>query len=314
MNEPLTSTVYFKKGLLDYETSKLSDANTDDYIVGDRVWVNGIKPGYIQYIGETHFGPGDWAGIVLDEPTGKYDGSVGTKRYFYCEPKRGIFCRLEKLSRYPENGAGSPDSGISGSPGRRSYYCRSPRLSSSPRIPSSPRFSSYYRSLNDHKSETITRRTPDGKYSTTTTFHTRDYSPTRSLSPVSGRDTFQTYSLPKRPAKTITKVSQTTTTVDGPVGMGPLKVGDKVFVNSSKGVLGGRLRYLGKTDFSSGYWAGVQLDEPMGKNDGAYKLCLFNCRYFYCPHLYGLFAPAYKVVKADPKRMTTITKVTRVNP
>jgi len=32
--------------------------------------VGGTKPGQIAYIGETNFGLGDWAGIVLDEPIG----------------------------------------------------------------------------------------------------------------------------------------------------------------------------------------------------------------------------------------------------
>lgn len=40
-------------------------------MIGDRVWVGGTKPGIIAYIGETKFAPGDWAGIVLDEPIGK---------------------------------------------------------------------------------------------------------------------------------------------------------------------------------------------------------------------------------------------------
>lgn len=45
--------------------------DTDSFIVGDRVWVRGTKPGRIAFIGETHFSPGDWAGIVLDEPIGE---------------------------------------------------------------------------------------------------------------------------------------------------------------------------------------------------------------------------------------------------
>lgn len=45
--------------------------DTDSFIIGDRVWVGGTKPGAIAYIGETQFAPGDWAGVVLDEPIGK---------------------------------------------------------------------------------------------------------------------------------------------------------------------------------------------------------------------------------------------------
>lgn len=45
--------------------------DTDSFIIGERVWVGGTKPGQIAYIGETQFAPGDWAGIVLDDPIGK---------------------------------------------------------------------------------------------------------------------------------------------------------------------------------------------------------------------------------------------------
>ncbi|XP_055339775.1 CAP-Gly domain-containing linker protein 1-like isoform X2 [Paramacrobiotus metropolitanus] len=75
--------------------------DTEGFIVGDRVWVHGTKAGKIQFIGETKFAPGEWAGIVLDEPTGKNDGSVNGVRYFQCEANRGVFVRLHKLSRVP---------------------------------------------------------------------------------------------------------------------------------------------------------------------------------------------------------------------
>lgn len=61
--------------------------------------MNGNKPGYVQFLGETQFAPGQWAGIVLDEPIGKNDGSVAGVRYFQCEALRGIFTRPSKLSR-----------------------------------------------------------------------------------------------------------------------------------------------------------------------------------------------------------------------
>ena len=79
--------------------------DTDSFIIGERVYVDGIKPGRIQFIGETKFGPGDWAGVFLDEPLGKNDGSVGKTRYFTCEPKHGVFSRLYRLTREPIEGA-----------------------------------------------------------------------------------------------------------------------------------------------------------------------------------------------------------------
>ena len=46
------------------------------------MWVGGTKPGRIDFLGETKFAPGEWAGVVLDEPVGKNDGSVGGVSYF----------------------------------------------------------------------------------------------------------------------------------------------------------------------------------------------------------------------------------------
>ncbi|XP_017954160.1 restin homolog isoform X3 [Drosophila navojoa] len=93
--------------------STVLTANTEQFIIGQRVWVGGLRPGQIAYIGETHFAPGDWAGIVLDEPNGKNDGCVSGKRYFQCEPKRGIFSRLTRLTTYPLSGAVTPTSPLS---------------------------------------------------------------------------------------------------------------------------------------------------------------------------------------------------------
>lgn len=45
-----------------------------------------------------------------------------------------------------------------------------------------------------------------------------------------------------------------------------LKIGDRVLVSGSKP---GILKYVGDTDFAKGTWAGVELDEALGKNDGA---------------------------------------------
>lgn len=47
------------------------------------------------------------------------------------------------------------------------------------------------------------------------------------------------------------------------------KVGDRVVITSTTGVRHGILRFVGKADFADGVWAGVELDDPTGKNDGS---------------------------------------------
>lgn len=42
-----------------------------------------------------------------------------------------------------------------------------------------------------------------------------------------------------------------------------------MIVQSSQGSKPGTLRYLGPTEFANGEWAGVELDDPLGKNDGS---------------------------------------------
>lgn len=56
----------------------------------------------------------------------------------------------------------------------------------------------------------------------------------------------------------------------------------------------GTIRYGGTTEFHSGQWAGVELDEEIGKNDGSYG----GIRYFTCKTKYGLFVPMHRISKA----------------
>ncbi|XP_055300494.1 restin homolog isoform X15 [Sitodiplosis mosellana] len=106
-NESETSADKMRRQSDEYSRSHLADqgvvltTDTDQFIIGQRVFVGGHRPGQIAFIGETHFAPGDWAGIVLDDTSGKNDGCVSGKRYFQCEPKRGIFSRLTRLTLEP---------------------------------------------------------------------------------------------------------------------------------------------------------------------------------------------------------------------
>ncbi|XP_030598228.1 CAP-Gly domain-containing linker protein 1 isoform X3 [Archocentrus centrarchus] len=218
-------------------TSPVQDGNTD-FKIGERVWVNGNKPGYVHFVGGTQFAPGQWAGIVLDEPIGKNDGSVAGVRYFQCEDGRGIFTRPSKLSKtaLPEKetngGQASPAQGVSAA------------------------------------SET----TPAG---------------TASAAPGTGIKTGGALNRMLTSSESVSNLSDPDSMKKN---RRELRLGDRVLVGGTKA---GVVRFLGETDFAKGEWCGFELDEPLGKNDGA----VAGTRYFQCMPRYGLFAPVHKVTR-----------------
>ena len=95
---------------------------TDQYRVGQVIELNDGRTATVAFAGTTQFAPGDWVGVVFDEPSGKNDGSVQGQRYFECEHGYGMFLRptgvgkiLEqpKAKARPPTAAGSARASVS---------------------------------------------------------------------------------------------------------------------------------------------------------------------------------------------------------
>lgn len=66
--------------------------------LGQRVSIdNGRFEGILKYYGRVQFQEGLWAGVELDQPLGKNDGSISGIRYFHCSPNHGIFVGVHRI-------------------------------------------------------------------------------------------------------------------------------------------------------------------------------------------------------------------------
>ena len=59
--------------------------------------------GTLQFCGATEFAGGIWAGVALDEPEGKNDGTVKGVTYFRCPFNHGVFVPPNKLAKAGKN-------------------------------------------------------------------------------------------------------------------------------------------------------------------------------------------------------------------
>lgn len=64
-----------------------------DFEFGQTVELQDGRIAVVRFVGDTHFAPGDWVGVELDDDSGKNDGAVQGQRYFDCPPGRGMFVR-----------------------------------------------------------------------------------------------------------------------------------------------------------------------------------------------------------------------------
>lgn len=104
----------------------------------------------------------------------------------------------------------------------------------------------------------------------------------------------------------VTTKPQAAASLPPPPAETQLKLGTKVLVD---GVKPGTLMFNGPTQFASGSWVGVYLDEPEGKNDGSVK----GVQYFQCPPLHGVFTRSAKLTVLQQSKPPP-TKVAQMGP
>jgi dynactin 1 len=79
-----------------------------------------------------------------------------------------------------------------------------------------------------------------------------------------------------------------------------IPIGSIVDISLGRGVV----RFCGTTSFAIGKWVGIELSEPVGKNDGSVK----GVSYFSCPPSYGVFVkPSQVKIVQDPPSSVNVS-------
>ncbi|NWI37524.1 CLIP4 protein, partial [Picathartes gymnocephalus] len=284
--------------------------------LGDRVVIAGQKVGTLRFCGTTEFASGQWAGVELDEPEGKNNGSVGKVQYFKCAPKRGIFAPLSKISKASDHKKSSV----------RSSSVRSSPLVKSRKVDvthvTSKVNSGLHTAKRDSASENNFTTANRGK-----TVPAKDGFPGYSSSSSSSTslEGKRNYSKKRNSTssskKALTRVSSASSKISAGLYSSPttrknaldgeIQVGDRVLVVGQRI---GTVRFCGTTKFAPGFWCGIELDKPHGKNDGS----VGGVQYFSCLPRYGIFAPPSRVQRLmgslDSLTETSWSKVTHTFP
>ncbi|XP_015421835.1 PREDICTED: CAP-Gly domain-containing linker protein 4 isoform X2 [Myotis davidii] len=268
--------------------------------LGDRVVIAGQKVGTLRFCGTTEFASGHWAGIELDEPEGKNNGSVGRVQYFKCAPKYGIFAPLSKISKAKD---------------RRKNIIHSPStkavpLTRSQKIDVAHVTSKVNTGLMPPKRDGASESTLSlsaGEELKTATEKDVSVHPPGSISSLSSASSLEhkqshprklhargngkptTSKSPSAPSRASAGLkSSATSGANSTRPAGELQLGDRVLVVGQRI---GTIRFFGTTNFAPGQWYGIELEKPHGKNDGS----VGGVQYFSCSPRYGIFAPPSRV-------------------
>ncbi|KAM3594284.1 uncharacterized protein V6R79_005089 [Siganus canaliculatus] len=248
--------------------------------LGDCVVIAGQKVGVLRFCGSTEFSGGLWAGVELEKPEGKNDGSVAGVHYFTCRMKHGIFAPLSKISKPLERHKSST--------AKTSTPIRPTRRIDLSRITSKINTGLLSRSLSSSSSSLDSRHGARPRPLPRQRLPAR---PRRQRVSPSPRTTPSPAlrSSPDTTALTTAGHRSRTPSASSSVCGGPeVHLGERVLVVGQRT---GVVQFYGKTSFAPGLWLGIKLDKPTGKNDGS----VGGVRYFSCPPKHGVFAPPSRV-------------------
>lgn len=283
----------------DYVTSKAMLASLG-LKLGDRVVIAGQKVGTLRFCGTTEFASGQWAGIELDEPEGKNNGSVGRVQYFKCAPKYGIFAPLSKISKVKEGKKNTTHTAST----RAAPHLRSQKVDVA--HVTSKVNSGLMPSKKENASESTLSLPPSeelktvaendapqpGSISSSSSTSSLDHKQSHpkkqlTISSSNGKKTLsKSPSLPSRASAGLN--SSAPSAASNARRDGELRLGERVLVVGQRV---GTIKFFGTTNFAPGYWYGIELEKPHGKNDGS----VGGVQYFSCSPRYGIFAPPSRV-------------------
>uniref|UniRef100_A0A667GJH4 CAP-Gly domain containing linker protein family member 4 n=1 Tax=Lynx canadensis TaxID=61383 RepID=A0A667GJH4_LYNCA len=219
--------------------------------LGDRVVIAGQKVGTLRFCGTTEFASGQWAGIELDEPEGKNNGSVGKIQYFKCAPKYGLMTSKKDSAS---------ESTLSLPPGEE---------------------------LKPVTDKDVTLLGSASSSSSTSSLEHKPSYPKKLNARSNGKKTVsKSPSVSSRASAGLN--SSAASVANNSRSSGELHLGDRVLVVGQRI---GVIKFFGTTNFAPGYWYGIELEKPHGKNDGS----VGGVQYFSCSPRYGIFAPPSRV-------------------
>ncbi|CAK7296318.1 CAP-Gly domain-containing linker protein 4 isoform X2 [Vulpes vulpes] len=265
--------------------------------LGDRVVIAGQKVGTLRFCGTTEFASGQWAGIELDEPEGKNNGSVGKVQYFKCAPKYGIFAPLSKISKAKDRRKNVAHTSGKTVPLIRSQKIDVAHVTSKVNtgLMTSKKDSASESTLSlppGDESKPVTEKdvTLLGSISSSSSTSSLEHKPgyTKKLNARSNHKKTMSKSPSVSSRASAGLNSSAASVANNTRCAGELHLGDRVLVVGQRI---GTIKFFGTTNFAPGYWYGIELEKPHGKNDGS----VGGVQYFSCSPRYGIFAPPSRV-------------------